>query len=65
MSNKYPDSGLTDQEARILEEAGWRESAFESLPPPWFNAEGELLPPRKALEKVMANLKATLRGDES
>ena len=60
-NEKYPYSGLTVLETTILEQAGWHETGFESLPPPWAHrATGRMMSPREALVIAMDELKATM-----
>ena len=54
MSERHPYSGLTDDECKELEAAGWRETGLESLPPPWASPDGDLDNPRFALARVRA-----------
>lgn len=60
MGQKHPYSGLTDQEECVLLDAGWRETDFESLPPPWTDGhEPKLYTPREAYAECVRRLKAT------
>lgn len=61
MNTDHSYSGLTAQELAILTTHGWRESDFESLPPPWVDPEGgALCSPREAYDKCVARMRETL-----
>lgn len=63
MGQMHPHSGLTDREERVLLDAGWCETLFESLPPPWTDGrEATLYTPREAYAECVRRLKAT-RGE--
>ena len=60
MGQMHPHSGLTDQEERVLLDAGWRETGFESLPPPWTDGRvATFYTPREAYEECVRRLKTT------
>lgn len=47
---EHPYSGLTLAETRELEAAGWTETSFETMPPPWKHRDMDALySPREAL----------------
>jgi len=57
MSNpKHPHCGLTVEETDELEAAGWSETSFESIPPPWTHpSRNGLFSPRDALALVRSS----------
>lgn len=64
MGTRHPYSGLTDAEETVLLGAGWRETGFESLPPPWWDGRdgAKLYSPREAYDECVRRLRAT-RGE--
>lgn len=56
MNPKHPHSGLTVEETDELEVAGWSETLFESLPPPWTHpSRNGLFSPRDAIALVRSS----------
>ena len=56
MNPKHPYSGLSVEETDELEVAGWSETSFESLPPPWTHpSRNGLFSPRDALALVRSS----------
>ena len=66
MGTKYPYSGLTDQQEAVLDGAGWSESGFESLPPPWLDPDktGRLWQPEDAYAECVRRLRLTMAEKE-
>lgn len=61
MGQKHPYSGLTDQQEHVLLSSGWKETGFESLPPPWWDGQdgNKLYTPEKAYEECCRRIKLT------
>ncbi len=52
--------GLTDQEKRVLLDAGWRETNLDCMTRWWSDGrEAKLYSPREAYEEVVRRLRAT------
>lgn len=60
MEPKLPHRGLTEQEKRVLLDAGWSMTPLDCMTPWWFDGrEPKSYEPREAYEECVRRLRAT------